>query len=333
MIRSSLKKGTDIDENQARECFDKIKAMPECEYGIFRPLRGAEVTCKDPLVLGPFTIYDLTRHLCLLKTKYPYSPYVEDEFNNIMQKEDIRIFIGTKFITRDDARAEELADESFVSFENTIAYMWPYRTEDFDIAIFNHRGLKHLPVLLLSSKGTAVASRLKGSIRTYGIGGGCFCNSHYGYDCVWTMHNQKRATKLNEIQNKILLAIDWIGKGTRETDETKAFIQFIFAIEALLGGKEKIISSSIVSLLAEGAAFILGKDYASRVSIEKEVKTLYVRRSNTLHGGETDISHKEADRARYIARELIIKMTTVAELKSLKSSDELRDYIKQRKYS
>lgn len=134
----------------------------------------------------------------------------------------------------------------------------------------------------------------------------------------------------------MIAAIEWVGKGLRDSDDpAKAFVQFVFAIEALLTFQKKgvLVSPSIASQLAEYSAFILGSDYDSRLEVGKLIKNLYNHRSAIAHGGSQSVLESEVNDALYLVKSLITQMITKPELVAMTSIDQLQEWVSRQKYS
>ncbi len=139
----------------------------------------------------------------------------------------------------------------------------------------------------------------------------------------------------NQIESRIITAVNWIGMAIAERNTSIAFVQAIFAVEALLQNdiKDEPINKSIVAMIAEAIAFILGNDYESRKSIEKDFKRLYGLRSKIAHGKGSDINGTDLDKAIKLARDLVYAFIKKAEIKDAKTMQMITNYIEKMRYT
>ena len=136
------------------------------------------------------------------------------------------------------------------------------------------------------------------------------------------------------MEKRILLAIDWVGKGLSETEFSKAFIQLMFSIEALLNYQEKeIIQPSILNKISEFIALSLGSDYYEKMKLESDFKRLYKIRSTIAHGNDTLVHKGDFNLLLSIVRDLLWEFLKNEELKELCKFKDYIGWIKKKKYS
>ncbi len=145
--------------------------------------------------------------------------------------------------------------------------------------------------------------------------------------------NNLEADTLCEIEKKINMAINWIGKSLRNDDITQSFLFLAMAMECLLTFSEGFISPSITYQLAETCAFLCADTLEERIQIEKTVKDLYRKRSAIVHTGGANIELQDYYNFISILKIAIGKLLELIESSNIKKSDDLCKYIKQCKYN
>ncbi|QCC92438.1 hypothetical protein E7735_16470 [Enterobacter cloacae] len=128
--------------------------------------------------------------------------------------------------------------------------------------------------------------------------------------------------------------VEWLGEAYIEENKASAFIKVAVAMEALLKIDEKgIISSSIMSTIAEQCAFLLGEDVNDCIEIEEKVKKMYGIRSKIVHSGSNSVEEYLLEEFLEFNRRVIFKITELKVKLNLKNMKELQDIIKGKKYS
>lgn len=125
------------------------------------------------------------------------------------------------------------------------------------------------------------------------------------------------STKLNE---KIAMSIHWYGLGVKDKMKVDRFVKLIVALESLLLRENDRLKKQ---LLADRAAFILGKDKDNRKNIYELVEQMYSLRGDIVHEGKHDISEGETLTLISLVRTLIFAMVNVSmRLQSLEDIDK-----------
>ncbi|MBT4513339.1 MAG: hypothetical protein HOC20_14160 [Chloroflexi bacterium] len=88
-------------------------------------------------------------------------------------------------------------------------------------------------------------------------------------------------------------------------------------------------------MLAERAAFLAGKDYGSRIRIDKDIRKYYGKRSSVIHGEEATVSPKDIDGFGLLVRNLAIALLEMpSELSGeLRDTQKLEAWTKKLKYT
>lgn len=311
------------------------------EWEVFYLLDGATLSMSQPLQLGPYTIYNSKAHQPIIAAKYP-GINTEDTTRRILQMffpwitdqgaDPETVIISTQVSAQNERRAKELAEPRFYQFENIMRYMIADKEGKRDIGIFDYQGWRRLRSVALSRTGSFSSAPLQGSYELVRIDDPCFVDEQRGHAWIWKTLN---CSNLSKLQKRVLAAIEWTGKGLRDKDSARAFVQFIFAIEALLLSQEKgvLVNPSVASQLAESSAFIVGSNVEERLEIEKLVKEFYNIRSAIAHGGSQSVCREVVSRALKLVKDLVTQMTTHPDLSAMKSIEELQTWVKRQKYS
>lgn len=87
-----------------------------------------------------------------------------------------------------------------------------------------------------------------------------------------------------DIENKLYIALTNIGRSTIENNSEQSILDLMTAVESLV--EEKNFSQNLTDQICERCAELLGKDSKSKLSIYKEIKVLYNKRSEIIHGSK-----------------------------------------------
>lgn len=90
--------------------------------------------------------------------------------------------------------------------------------------------------------------------------------------------------KSTDIENKLYIALTSIGRSTIENNSEQSLLDLMTAVESLV--EEKNFSQNLTDQICERCAELLGKDSKSKLSIYKEMKVLYNKRSEIIHGSK-----------------------------------------------
>ncbi|MCC2644759.1 MAG: hypothetical protein K0R94_537 [Burkholderiales bacterium] len=96
--------------------------------------------------------------------------------------------------------------------------------------------------------------------------------------------NSDKAKKMRD-------ALYWFNFATDEMNLTNKFIYLITVLECILKPESQTVE--VATTIAERTAFILGKNKADKISIFKEMKKVYDRRSKIVHNGATLVINEE----------------------------------------
>lgn len=285
---------------------------------------------NGPLKLGPFVIYD-----------YPNNPKsLEDALGDqplLMQiragmKDMYFISVSVKAAEKDLKQAENLAVRGFAQFENIIRTMLGYHAGEYGISVSEPLIARAKQIFFVRDGQTGWVSKRTGPSQLTVIDDDYFIKEEFGRAWVWrTLMKEARS----DLESRIIAAIEWIGKALKDADPARTLVQYVFALEALLTVQKKgvLINPSIASQISEFAAFIVGRDFDTRIGVETAIKEIYQKRSAIVHSGSTRVSERDLGMAFRIIKELIRALTTEQQFLAFKSMEDVRKWVNQQKYS
>ena len=157
-------------------------------------------------------------------------------------------------------------------------------------------------------------------------------NDECGNMQLWRMYDKKDK---NEVETRIINAVNWIGMAIAEKNNSIAFTQAVFAIESLLQRQTKgeIFNKSIVASIAEDIAFLIGRDIEERKKYEKEFKDIYGIRSKIAHGKSSAITAYQVLDVINMAKLLIQELLTNPVFKEATTMQKITNYITKQRYT
>jgi hypothetical protein len=318
-----------IDAAQVKGLYAKLAALPCATGHVFRSLHGATFASASPLVLGPYVIYDWTRHQDIIRKLAPKHSEAVKLFEHGSPKSTL---VSVEVAARDPERAIELADSKFRQFENTVRFMIGSLSGTYDVGVFNYRQWTTREVILLGPTMFMASGDAEGATQSVEIDGPYFLDPQRGHDKLWAMLAQPSP---GELAKRILSAIDWAGKAIRDTDKADAFVQAVFALEALLLFRESgvFVTPSVAHQLSETAAFLISSDRAKRRMVASRVGELYKLRSALVHGGSASVKVKDIVDCLSIVKTIILQMNTNAELLGMSSMKQVWEWVQDKKYT
>lgn len=331
IIVNSFRENASI-EKELKNLINELLEIEKEKWLFFMEVYGVVMETEKPMEFGQFTIYNWEKH------KY----IIEDKFKNAQPdphaihkwaRGDEKYLISVAVVARDLSRAKSLADEKFRQAENIFAYLGEDINTHSNIGILHYdKNLGNRAIAVSSNNRTGLSEdKLGNYFNVYIDRNVRISNNENGNYKIWEIASKSNKS---EIEKRLLIAVEWIGKGVNDLDDAKAFVQFIFAIEGLLKQNEQgIINSSISSQISETAAFLIGDTLEERIKIEKLCKNLYAKRSAIAHGGSQSISKEDLDNALDLSKKLVIKILTSPELNNINSIKEIQEWVKNKKYS
>ena len=305
-----------------------LRAKPITTTYVIRRINGVKFEHgNDTVSLGPFTIFDVESNPSAIASIIPTQG--RSMFNRAFQGSKYVIAVANQ--SRENERAKELADEQFGRFENTVRFMIGDASRNYDVGIFNYNQLTSHQAFIASENNVGFSGGTHGAFFEVSIDAPFFMLPDAGHDKIWSIIGNASRTA---IQNQILAAIDWIGKGIRDLDSSRAFVQFIFALEALLTFQPRgvLVSPGIAAQISEFCAFILGDNRDRRLEIESLTRDLYSTRSAVAHGGAKSVTKEDEHTAFALVKSLITKLLTTPELAGISDINGLKTLINNLKY-
>lgn len=98
----------------------------------------------------------------------------------------------------------------------------------------------------------------------------------------------------NNKYSKLIFTLNWLGKSIKETDYGSAFLEVIIGLESIAEKQSNgMVSPSINFQISNFVALILGKNKEDRKLIVKEMRKLYIKRSEIVHDGKSNITYED----------------------------------------
>lgn len=312
--------------DDVRKLIEGLLNRPNENYEIFYPTYGFDLDLPIFELSKTWTLYNYNLSKDDISQKYPgfQSRYDSGIINS-------NILLAIKVKSRDQRKADELADDLANTFEIIAHYMVGWTDKRNDFGVFNARDslLKTRIVCKNSFAGFSMQrDPLDGSID--------LSNQHFlcqkcGNNQIWELFEKHKSTKIKE---RITTAITWIGRGLQESNISNSFLFFIFSIESLVQYDDHpIINSSIMSSISDNVAFILSNNTGERQETAKKIKKLYVSRSKIAHGGNSRLNPEDVKEAYLYAIKLVRTFLTQKPYTDFQSIDNLKDHINNLKFS
>ena len=141
---------------------------------------------------------------------------------------------------------------------------------------------------------------------------------------------------LTEIERKIKIAVNWIGKSLKNNNIDEAFLYLFLGLESLFSLNEKeLISSSIANQISEIVTFLNSYSPIDRINISTKIKKLYGKRSSLVHTGVCNVSKEDYYELLNFIKTAIEKLIALKnnEINPLKTSEDLRKWHNKIKFS
>ena len=338
LIREMKRSSCTLDQATLQSLFNSLSDLPIEEWEMFQRLYGVQPLSGQPVQFGPFHIYQWGQHNEIIRSRYQRR--LDNLQSGALQWEDIwhrvgeddATLVSVQIRSRESTRALEVASEKFRQFERTIRFMIGRHLGHFDVGIFDYRKPEMFETVGFTSTHASSRGQLTGALQPLPINDEYFRNPSLGNDVIWGILG---LNELTDMQRRILTAIEWGGKGARDFDPAKAFVQFMFGIESLLTfqGQGVLVTPSVASKIAEFTAFILGTDFESRQGYYSTLSRLYSKRSAIAHSGSSNVLPSDVQECFDVLRMLINNLLTSPELREMQSVSKLREWVEHEKYS
>lgn len=302
-----------------------LKKIEIIESEVLYELYGCKMS-KNLIELGDFTIYDYTKSSNLIENKYPYLANKDLFFDR--RRSDI--FLSVRVKARENLMATEIADEIVKAFENAFSYMIADFKHQRSVGVFNYRIWTNTSRIICNESNLGF-SGTSDIVLPVDIDDDFFIDKEQGNDKIWNLITKNNKS---EIEKRLLQAIEWIGKGVYDKDNSKSLVQLVFAIEGMLQFNEKaIITPSIVSQISDWLAFIIQDNPKKRKEIVKFFKQTYGKRSAIVHGGSKVVELDDLQIAFQISKLMVISFLVHKPFCEFKTMQQLNEYINDLKFS
>lgn len=303
--------------------------IPTREFVLIKPLYGGYLKNNDHIEHSGFAFIS-QKHIKGYLAKYSKS----EKFNCfLMHNKHIHFlcYIETKTKAKDIFYAKAETNRRLLQLDNVLRFMSGNTDENSGLGMFNYNTYLNGGYVCIDEGGQSEISPefIKNPLRGIQLDVPWFFPGKSGNDKLWDL---LKLTEQNEIQQRILKAVEWIGRAINESDKALSFLQCLFAIECLLQDQNDFITKSITAQISEYAAFIVGVDLESRKEIEQLFRKLYVLRSKLAHGSPVDDMTDEPFKALWLAKQIVTNMLNNPEFVGIRNKGELRDIITTLRY-
>jgi hypothetical protein len=332
LLQRKQRDGEVVTERDVAALVQRLAALPIERWEVFRPVYGLTAVDGFPQTLGPFTVRTPQDARASITSHYPHCEpsRLDDVLGDAPAPASI---LGVAVMVRDVHQAREVADARFAQFVNVMHYMTWTLGSAVGVAVFDI--VRPGPEKSLALSSTRASSQVRSVDITYSarMGNYYLTDPARGFDRIWDIvarWDAVRAQGGDLLERRVLAAVEWIGKGARDPDPARAFVQFMIALEVLYSIRGT--DMPITQRLAEFSAFVAGRDRAERQKVAAEARDLYNKRSEIAHGSSQDASGDEARRAWLFVRRQIEMLLTDPELRTIQVYDDLRAWVDAKKY-
>ncbi len=325
LVRTLKKSNRKCTEDEYGVLINSLLSVPVEESEIFYNLHGAQMV-SDILVFGDFTIYNYNLSINKLKEVYAYLRNSELCFKD--RKSELLLSIKVK--SREQAKAVEIANGFCETFEHTFNYAIADLGHLRSVGVFNFRGWKSVNITVCH-KNTLGWHGKNDTWFPVDIEDHFFKDASQGNDKIWQLITKRNKT---EIEKRLLISIEWVGKAVHEKNVSNSLVQFVFAIEGMLQyNPGAFVTSSIISQISDWLAFIIQDNKDERKKIAAYFKDIYKKRSAVAHGASAHIEPDDLGIALQIAKLMIQAFLCTTPFCDMKTMNELDSYINELKYA
>jgi hypothetical protein len=318
-----------VDQATIDRLNTRLESEPIESWTVSRRVYGARFLGAAPLKLGPFLLWQTPKH----DVKQLLPPTQVSASDMVLRGDDDAAVIVTiaDIEARDSPRAREIADQRFVQLENLLGYILRNDHSLYRVEILTNPGRQELASVATTPKRSGTSRQQTGIIADILIDHPAMQNPDDGNAQLWAILGKAQRT---DLEGRIITAAEWIGKARRDRDDAKAFVQAVFALEALMQYQPKgvLVSPSLTYRMAETSAYLLGGSPTERKQIADDVDEVYKARSSIVHYGSTTVSADLYGKAVGLGASLIKKLLTDPEFAPLRSAGDLSDWVQSRKY-
>lgn len=320
-IKALKIEGTAPTKDHVAAFFSKMRMIPRVDFSIFREVAGVTIDTPGPLDLGPFRIYRRDRHQAELSAdSHAKEGLFVDAGDHL-----IRVVVSA----RDSNFAMELAEEQFLRFDHIIAFILGHQNQPHHVSASRPGGQARVKSYMATESAAmhAVKRATKGGpIRLDADDIADFD----GNGRIWEILSSPSRT---EIQERVLLSIEWLGQAQLEMSRANAMLKAAIATEILFNLRRDPIGPSISNQIAETMAHVLGGSVGAKLVIEREMKRLYGLRSDVTHRGAVNFDEGDIRLLIALASDAIMTLLTLAPYKDFESDKQFVEHLNVIKYS
>jgi hypothetical protein len=324
-IRQKKKAGKRFNAEDEKLLRKSLEELPIRKFKIVKRLYGVTMSsdCGE-IVIGDYTI-DFGRRIFGAARESALSHLA------LKPKDDVEVFIQVEVHARDAETANKLADSLFYGFEQIFRLLIGVRTTWVEVGIVNYTGPQMRDRFCLEGDQlTGHGSSWEGALQPFILNDPRFPMPDGPMLRLFELITRSQ----NDFERHIVRAAEWVGQAIAELNEASALVKAATALEVLFSTNEKgLITPSIMAQIAESCALLLGSSTTPPVEIEKTVKHLYGERSAVVHSGRNTVKSSDLNTFISICRQLILLLVSKPEYSSMKSMEELKGYLKNKKYS
>lgn len=316
--------GTQLQQQDIRAFLQELVAVPATGHDVYRPIFGVILdTTKGPVDLGPYRVFDTFAHAAELAAE------MDGREGDLELDPKPQYVIRTQVFAREDAKALELADAQFETFERVIRFMMGIGNR-YEVGVLNYREAARRQSLVLSAEHSSTSHGRDQFTQPLPLHNPVFTDGAYGFDRIWCLLG---TSTRNEVEGRLLLAVEWIGQSLSERVPSSAFFKATIALEILFTPqKSDLITPSILAQISESVALLMGEDAQSRHELEALAKRLYGLRSKIAHAGKTDVNLDDLFTVQDLASAVVRKLLTAEALQSVSKAADLQQLFKSMKY-
>ena len=321
------------DDNRLKNHWYELLNRKMTTFHVVFPIYG--VIVPEITKIGQFTAYNFEDYKKFFtENSFESENHLQSHFD----KKEKSNYLTLEVEAKSPDRAIELARKDFELFE-CIAKFWLMDSPLFDVGIFYYNEWTIKNGYAFNKEQLSGKFESKGAFQPIPIN---FLIHIPNSDKFWDIVTRYLQGKTTEMENGVINAVRWVGMANSNDSDVTRYVQYIFALEALLAykPKEEIVTPSIAYRLSEWAAFIIGetskttgmdkKDF--RKKIFYDVKSLYSSRSQIVHGTDRKMNKDDVNKARNLIYNLIISFMYNEEILKFKNTKELAQWIENLKF-
>jgi hypothetical protein len=143
---------------------------------------------------------------------------------------------------------------------------------------------------------------------------------------VFALVDMLDARNKTDFSDTLLTGVYWVANALIQDDPANEYLSLVSCLETFLTPGRKDIGT-IRNAVAVGVSWVLGRNAENRLSLYREVGTLYNKRSEITHGGEQKEIVKLLPRLREIVGAFILVMVRRREEFRAGGKKALHDWI------